>query len=241
MQKRDNLMTKIATLFSILLISPFLINSYALPIDDSVVLDNSEKLINFNSDIIDVDSDFFSENDFKRYLIFGSNLFENNNIQVNSLYSIQSDYGFFSVSLLSSQSASNLISQGYHVIEDSQLDFHSFEKTISDVSRIGNITGSEIARTQYNATGNDIVIAIVDTGVDFSNPDIQHSLARDEMNYPMMLDPDGQGIVLTNATFFANIDKYETVKNYSKTIPDNITSSVYTTRDGIFLESVTRW
>ena len=122
MQKRDNLMTKIATLFSILLISPFLINSYALPIDDSVVLDNSEKLINFNSDIIDVDSDFFSENDFKRYLIFGSNLFENNNIQVNSLYSIQSDYGFFSVSLLSPQSASNLISQGYHVIEDSQLD-----------------------------------------------------------------------------------------------------------------------
>jgi hypothetical protein len=236
MQKRDNLTTKITILFSILLISPFLINSYALPIDDSVVLDNSEKLINFNSDIIDVDSDFFSENDFKRYLIFGSNLFENNNIQVNSLYSIQSDYGFFSVSLLSSQSASNLISQGYHVIEDSQLDFHSFEKTISDVSRIGNITGSEIARTQYNATGNDIVIAIVDTGVDFSNPDIQHSLARDEMNYPMMLDPDGQGIVLTNATFFANIDKYETVKNYSKTIPDNITSSVYTTRDGIFLD-----
>ena len=61
---------------------------------------------------------------------------------------------------------------------------------------------------QYNASGNDIVIAIVDTGVDFSNPDIQHSLARDELNYPMMLDPDGQGIILTNATFAAFINEY---------------------------------
>jgi hypothetical protein len=60
------------------------------------------------------------------------------------------------------------------------------------------------------------VIAVVDTGVDFSNPDIQHSLARDELNYPLMLDPDGQGIILTNATFSANIDKYNTIKNYEK-------------------------
>ena len=50
-------------------------------------------------------------------------------------------------------------------------------------------------------TGNGTVIAIIDTGVDFSNPDIRHSLARDEINHPLMLDPDGQGIILTNATF----------------------------------------
>ena len=75
-----------------------------------------------------------------------------------------------------------------------------FLKPIPDVSRIGEITGSTEAKKQYNATGNDIVIAIVDTGVDFSNPDIQHSLARDELNHPIMLDPDGQGIVLTNAS-----------------------------------------
>ena len=46
------------------------------------------------------------------------------------------------------------------------------------------------------------VIAVIDTGVDFSNPDIQHSLARDKNNHPIMLDADGQGIILTNATFF---------------------------------------
>jgi hypothetical protein len=80
------------------------------------------------------------------------------------------------------------------------------------------------------------VIAVVDTGVDFSNPDIQHSLARDELNYPLMLDPDGQGIILTNATFSANIDKYNTVQNYEKSFLNNMTSSVYVTRDGVFLD-----
>ena len=114
---------------------------------------------------------------------------------------------FFHVSILSEKTVSNLISQGYYVIEDSKLDFHQSEQIIPDVSRIGEITGSTIVKQKYNSTGNDIVIAIVDTGVDFSNPDIQHSLARDKFNRPMMLDPDGQGIILTNATFAANISQ----------------------------------
>ena len=152
------------------------------------------------------------------------------------MYGIQSDHGFFYVSVLSPQSATNLISQGYDVIEDSQLDFHLPKKIIPDVSRIGEITGSSNVKQQYNASGNDIVIAIVDTGVDFSNPDIQHSLARDELNHPLMLDPDGQGIILTNATFSANINQYGTVENYEKFTPENVTSTVYLTRNGVFLD-----
>ncbi|MFL2907341.1 MAG: hypothetical protein ACJZ2C_07590 [Nitrosopumilus sp.] len=146
------------------------------------------------------------------------------------------DHGFFSVSLLSETTASNLISQGYYVIEDSKLDFHNSEQKISDASRIGEITGSTIAKQKYNSTGNDVVIAIVDTGVDFSNPDIQHSLARDKFNHPIMLDPDGQGIILTNATFAANISQYDTIRNFTKPILENVTSSVYHTRDGVFLD-----
>ena len=188
------------------------------------------------SKIIDVSSDFFLENNFKRYLIFGSNSLQNNILKNNSLYGIQSDHGFFYVSVLPETTASNLISQGYNVIEDSKLDFHQSDQIISDVSRIGDITGSTAAKQKYNSTGTDIVIAIVDTGVDFSNPDIQHSLARDESNYPLMLDPDGQGIILTNATFVANISQYDTIRNYTKPLLDNMTSSVYLTRDGVFLD-----
>ena len=183
-----------------------------------------------------MDSNFFVENNLKRYLIFGSNSLGDYAFKNNSLYGIESNHGFFSVSVLSPSLASNLISQGFTVIEDSKLDFHSSEKLIPDVSRIGEITGSTIAKQQYNATGNDIVIAIVDTGVDFSNPDIQHSLARDHLNHPLMLDPDGQGIILTNATFSANISKYDTIRNYTRNVPENVTSSVYLTRDGAFLD-----
>ncbi len=227
---------KVVIFFLSLLLLPVLINSYAFPVDEITLLDNSQNPIIHNSDILQIDSNFFTENNFKRYLIFGSNLSHTDILKNNSLYGIQSNHGFFYVSLLSEKTASNLILQGYNVIEDSKLDFHLSEKVIPDISRIGNITGSSIAKQQYNATGNDIVIAIVDTGVDFSNPDIQHSLARDKLNHPLMLDPDGQGIILTNSTFYANISQYDVIQNYTKPLPNNMTSSVYLTRDGAFLD-----
>ena len=78
----------------------------------------------------------------------------------------------------------------------------------------------------------------MDTGVDFSNPDITDSLARDEFYRPIMFDADGQGLVITNSTFHANIDKYGLLQNYTKkmTLPENATSTVYWTKDGVFLD-----
>ena len=51
-----------------------------------------------------------------------------------------------------------------------------------------------------------------------------------KFNHPIMLDPDGQGIILTNATFFAYIDENEIIRNYSKPIPPHMTSSAYVTK-----------
>ena len=153
----------------------------------------------------------------------------------NTIYSLTSNNGFFSVGTFPESEVFKLKSKGYHVIEDFQLDFHSISNEIPEISRIGEIVRSEQVHETYNYTGKGIRIAIVDTGVDFSNPDVQHSLARDKNNKPIMLDADGQGIVLTNATFIANIDENEIIRNYTKIIPENITSSVYKTRNGIFL------
>jgi len=228
-------MPKAALFFSVFLLSIVISNSYALTSGDLISLDVQNPII-FDSDIIEIDSNFFVENNFKRYLIFGNNSQKIDSLQNNSLYGIQSDSGFFSVSILSEKSASSLASQGYRVIEDSKLDFHSSDDVIQDASRIGEITGSTVAKKQYNSSGNGTVIAIVDTGVDFSNPDIQHSLARDKLNHPIMLDADGQGIILTNATFFAYVDKNEIIRNYSKPIPSHMTSSAYVTSDGVFLD-----
>jgi len=229
-------MPKAALFFSVFLLSIVISNSYALSSGDLILVDDEQNQIIFDSDIIEIDSNFFVENNFKRYLIFGNNSQKIDSLQNNSLYGIQSDSGFFSVSILSEKSASSLASQGYRVIEDSKLDFHSSDDVIQDASRIGEITGSTVAKKQYNSSGNGTVIAIVDTGVDFSNPDIQHSLARDKLNHPIMLDADGQGIILTNATFFAYVDKNEIIRNYSKPIPSHMTSSAYVTSDGVFLD-----
>ena len=234
-------MPNAAVLFFVIIMSVAISNAYAFVSSDLVILDDDKdnttmNSLNFDSGIVDVDSTFFTENNFKRYLIFGDGLKNLDSLKNNSIYNIQSNSGFFSVSVLSEKSASNLAAQGYHVIEDFKLEFHNSNNKNSDISRFGEITGSTVAHTRYNATGNGTVIAIVDTGVDFSNPDIQHSLARDELNHPIMLDPDGQGIVLTNATFFGFIDENEIIRNYSKPIPSHMTSSAYVTHDGVFLD-----
>jgi len=229
-------MPKVAILLSMVLLSLAFTNSYAFITGDLISEENIMDNSNFNSDIIQIDPDFFNENDIKRYLIFGTNSQKTDFLKNNSLYGIQSDSGFFYVSTLSEKSASSLVSQGYNVIEDSKLDFHMSDDIILDASRIGEITGSSIVKKKYDASGDGTVIAIVDTGVDFSNPDIQHSLARDKFNHPIMLDPDGQGIVLTNSTFFAYIDNNEIIRNYTKSIPSHMTSSVYVTSDGVFLD-----
>jgi subtilisin family serine protease len=228
-------MPKVARLICILLISSIFTNSYGLTSGDYVESISQENDLKFNSGIVNVESDFFSQNNFKRYIVFGTNSENIDLIKKNSLYGVQSDYGFFYVTLLQDKTASSLLSQGYHVIEDFKLDFHLDNSNFNDASRLGDITGSNLAQTKYNVTGNGIKIAIVDTGVDFSNNDIQHSLARDEKNHPIMLDPDGQGIVLTNATFFAFIDKDGIIRNHNKPIPEEFTSSVYVSKEGVFL------
>ena len=135
-------MPKVAIFFSIVLFLFVLTNSYAFTTGDLIFEENTSEQMNFDSDIIQIDSDFFTENDFKRYLIFGTNVQKTDFLKNNSIYGIQSDSGFFYVSILTENSASFLVSQGYNVIEDSKLDFHMSDEIVSDASRIGEITGS---------------------------------------------------------------------------------------------------
>ena len=193
------------------------------------------------SDIISVD---LSRQEIlaKRYLIYGSGSLNNAYADTkNIVYGIDSGGGFFSVGILTENEASKLKSKGYHVIEDFALDFHSkyvSTNAITKTSQFSNIANSEMVHKLYNVTGKGVTIAVMDTGVDFSNPDIMESVARDNDNNPIMLDADGQGLVLTNSTFAANI-KYGKVYNFTKsvTLPANVTSNVYQSRDGVFLNT----
>ncbi|HSD04810.1 MAG TPA: S8 family serine peptidase [Nitrosopumilaceae archaeon] len=190
-----------------------------------------------NSNIMTI-SPTIKENDIKRYVVFGSGTISDvRSIAQNIVYQINSDRGFFSVGIFSQTDIQDLKSKGYTVIEDFPLEFDSTPiDSVREASRIGTITGSDEVSQKYGFTGKGVTIGIVDTGTDFSNPDIQHSLARDENNHPIMIDADGQGLVLTNATFIANINKKNVIVNYSKPVPENITSSVYVNSKGVFLD-----
>src|SRR5437899_767712 len=151
------------------------------------------------------------ENSVKRYVIFGSGpVSDVRSIAHNLFYDASSKNGFFSVGVFSQNDVLNLKSKGYIVIEDFPLEFDSLNQLNPDVitqdgSRAGKILGTEDVYQKYGYTGKGVTIGIVDTGTDFSNPDVQDSVARDKNNAPIMIDADGQGLVLTNATFIANI------------------------------------
>ena len=201
---------------------------------------------NKNSDLTSTKSgiihfnEFLNEQQMKRYLIFGKGSISEFGTLLENKNSISSSNGFFSIITAPESTISIFQSKGFHVIEDFKLDFHSkyiSKNPVSKISTLGNIANSQQAYKFYNVTGNDVTIAIIDTGVDFSNPDMQHSLARDIDNIPIMLDPDGQGLILTNATFAANIDQYGTIKNFTKSAKHTTTSDVYVKPrgDGVFL------
>ena len=191
--------------------------------NDHIFSNHHSNIINFNEPT--------NDQQLKRYLIFGKgSSSELGNIKTD--YSISSSNGFFSIVIIPENTISIFQSKGFSVIEDFQLDFPSkyiSADNVSQISTIGNIANSERVHSLYNV--------IIDTGVDFSNPDIQHALARDNENIPIMLDPDGQGLILTNATFAANIDEYGTIKNFTKPAKYNTTSNVYvkSRADGVFL------
>ena len=214
------MMKLVFTIFLLILTFPLISESFSYFDADMINQNLENKNYNYQeskSEIIQF-NEYSNEQQVKRYLIFGKGDVSEIRNFMQTPYSISSSNGFFSIVTIPESTVSIFQSKGFHMIEDFQLDFHSkyvSKNNVSQISTIGNIANSERVHNLYNVTGNDVTIAIIDTGVDFSNPDMQHALARDSKNFPIMLDPDGQGLILTNATFAANIDQYGTIKNFT--------------------------
>lgn len=176
----------------------------------------------------------------KRYLVFGPGpVSDISQVSRGMIYGLGSSRGSFAVGMFDPDAVASLRLGGYKVIEDLPLEFDSYPQGGSntpDVSRVDDILGSSKVIDQYNYTGAGIRIGIVDTGTDFSNLDVRNSLARDSGNVPVMIDADGQGIALTNATFLAQIGNNGVIQNYTHPIPKNATSDVYVNSQGVFLD-----
>src|SRR6185503_10995544 len=127
-----------------------------------------------------------------------------------------------------------------------QFDFEFPEDQVPfDAGRYSgtSIIGSDKVASKHNVTGNGVRVAIVDTGTDFGNPDMMDSLARDENGVPIMLDADGQGIVLTQAQYIAKIDPVtrkmlDAGYTPKSELPANMTSWVYINSTGHVLMRV---
>ena len=187
------------------------------------------------SGIIHMDGAAWTESEPpRRYIVFGQGT--GNwlpQVAENMAYTARTDTGFLSVGAFPDNARASMERIGYHVIEDFELEFDSMG---GDASGIGDIVGSRHVNRALGYQGSGVTVGIADTGVDFSNTDIRGSLARDELNRPIMLDADGQGIVLTNATFVANIDEFGIMRNYTGDLPEGATSRVYVSDDGVFLD-----
>ena len=67
-RKEKLLMPKVAIFFSIILLSAVATNSYAFTTGDMVFQESIQQQIEFNSDIIQIDSTFFVENNFYSFI-----------------------------------------------------------------------------------------------------------------------------------------------------------------------------
>ena len=185
----------------------------------SELLDLSTSDISYNSDVI-------------RVMIKGHGKAENINDLAHITHQLKTKDGYIAFGTTTTLNLPLLRSQGLEVINDVRLDFDQ----VKEASRVGEILGSEFASKDFGVTGKDVKVAIVDTGTDFSNKDLMHAVARDVDGKPIMLDADGQGIVLTNTKFIANVTPGGILMN--STLPndaDEFTGNVYITDDGVFL------
>ena len=190
---------------------------------DSALLDLSSAGITYNPDAV-------------RVMIKGYHSIESINDKVHVSHQLKTKDGYIAFGVTTIQNLPLLRSEGLEVMRDVRLEFDQAGDQVRDASRLGKILGSEATANDHDLTGKGVRVAVVDTGTDFSNKDLMHAVARDVNGRPIMLDADGQGIVLTKTKFKANITPRGNLLN--STLPadaDEYTGNAYYTDDGIFL------
>jgi hypothetical protein len=188
--------------------------------------------IRTHSDLLNLDGLTFNPNAV-RVMISGKGDISDISDQVHVSHSLKTENGYIAFAATTQDRLPLLRSQGLAVSSDVRLEFDQ----IKDASRLGEILGSDQVSKDSGLTGNGIKIAVVDTGTDFSNPDLKHAVARDVNRRPIMIDADGQGIVLTRTKFIANITPNGNLLNstVSNEERDDFSGNVYINSEGVFL------
>ncbi len=184
------------------------------------------------SDLLDLDGLTFNPNAV-RVMIAGKGDVNDISDQVHVSHHLKTENGYIAFAATTQDKLPLLRSQGLAVSGDVRIEFDQ----IKDASRLGEILGSDQVSKDSGLTGNGIKVAVVDTGTDFSNPDLKHAVARDVNRRPIMLDADGQGIVLTRTEFIANITPNGNLLNSTVSNEErgDFSGNVYINNEGVFL------
>lgn len=193
---------------------------------------NEELPIRLQSELLNLNGLTYSP-DAVRVMISGKGDISAISDQVYISHYLKTNDGYIAFAATTQDKLPLLRSQGLVVANDVKLEFDQ----VRDASRLGEILGSDKVSKDAGLTGKGIKIAVVDTGTDFANKDMIHAIARDTNKRPIMLDADGQGIVLTRTKFLAKISPQGSLLNstLSKDEQDDFTSSVYFNDKGVFL------
>lgn len=219
-----------------ILVGPFLKdipNAFALYEYDEL---NASKIfeglpVRLHSDLLSFEGLTYNP-DAVRVMIIGKGDISTISDQIHISHQLKTENGYIAFAATTQGKLPFLSSQGLTVIRDVQLEFNQ----VRDASRLGEILGSDTVNKEAGLTGKGIRVAVVDTGTDFANKDLIHALARDANKRPVMLDADGQGIVLTRTKFLANITPQGNLLNSTaKGDYNEFTSNVYFNKDGVFL------
>jgi subtilisin family serine protease len=123
---------------------------------------------------------------------------------MGSLASPLAIYGSASIGSLLSLASSPAVS---YVFPDVKLGFEQMkpdaevytQHLATDMVKVRQIIGADRVN-QLGVTGNGVTIAVVDTGTDFTIPDLRDAVARNALGQAISFDADGQSFALTNLT-----------------------------------------
>jgi flagellin-like hook-associated protein FlgL len=129
-------------------------------VDDNFVQKNYDNF--FDSEIVDVPPDFFTKNNYKRYVIFGASTNDLDFLK-NSLYGIESDQGFFHVAVLEENS---ILDETSKELDTLKSEVQEFGSTLGNASKnidtsVASVSNSVLNIEEASSQLNSLLFPIV--------------------------------------------------------------------------------
>ena len=98
-------------------------------------------------------------------------------------------------------------------------EYLTANEALPTLYKIRSVIKADLVEDVYGYTGDGVVVAVIDTGIDYAQPNIRNKLITDEFGNPLVLDADALGLIYPTYEFTAE-------NGYLKTA--NVTVTIFT-------------